>query len=139
MKLNDCIFCKLANGDIPSNTLYEDDFFRVILDLSPASKGHCLILPKEHFKNIFDLSEEYASKALVIAQKMSIILKDILQCDGFNILQNNEECAGQTVMHFHIHIIPRYINDSVGLKFNSSDLDNKFAKDLIESIQEKLK
>ena len=85
MKKEDCIFCKIANGDIPSKTLYEDEDFRVILDLGPATKGHALILPKEH--------------------------EEKLNCDGLNIVQNNGEAAGQTVQHFHMHLIPRYVND----------------------------
>lgn len=115
MKNQDCIFCKIANGEIPSATLYEDEDFRVILDLGPASKGHALILPKEHFADLYELSDEAASKALVLAKKIAVKLTEILKCDGFNIVQNNGTCAGQTVFHFHIHLIPRYKNDSVGL------------------------
>ena len=107
MKDENCIFCKLANGDIPTATLYEDDDFRVILDAGPASKGHALILPKEHYKNLYELDDEIAAKALVLAKKMITKLTDVLGCDGYNIVQNNGEVAGQTVFHFHIHLIPR--------------------------------
>lgn len=100
MKDENCIFCKIAAGEIPSATLYEDDDFRVILDISPASKGHALIIPKEHFRNLYDLDDELASKVLVLARKMTVRLKEILGCDGYNIVQNNEEVAGQTVFHF---------------------------------------
>ena len=110
MKDDNCIFCKLASGEIPSVTIYEDADFRVILDLSPASKGHALIIPKEHYRNLYDLDDELAAKALVLAKKMICKMKDILGCDGYNIVQNNEEPAGQTVFHFHVHIIPRYEN-----------------------------
>ena len=110
MKDDNCIFCKLASGEIPSATIYEDADFRVILDLSPASKGHALIIPKEHYRNLYDLDDELAAKALVLAKKMICKMKDILGCDGYNIVQNNEEPAGQTVFHFHVHIIPRYEN-----------------------------
>lgn len=116
MKKDDCIFCKLANGEIPANTLYEDEMFRVILDLGPATKGHALILPKEHADNLYELPEEIASKTLVLAKKMALLMKDKLHCDGFNLVQNNGECAGQTVMHFHLHLIPRYTED--GQKIN---------------------
>ena len=107
MREENCIFCKIAAGEIPSATLYEDDDFRVILDVSPASKGHALILPKEHYRNLYELDDGLASKALVLAKKMIVRLKDVLGCDGYNIVQNNEEAAGQTVFHFHMHMIPR--------------------------------
>ena len=111
MRKEGCIFCMLANGDIPTNTLYEDDMFRVILDLSPATKGHALILPKGHADNLYELSDDVASKALVLAKKMAIRMTGNLKCDGFNLVQNNGETAGQTVNHFHIHLIPRYVRD----------------------------
>ncbi len=108
MRDENCIFCKIANGDIPSDTIYEDDNFRVILDLSPASKGHALILPKTHASNLFDLDEETSAKVLRVAKKVGRAMQEALCCDGINIVQNNGEAAGQTVMHFHVHIIPRY-------------------------------
>lgn len=112
----DCIFCKIANGEISSATLYEDEDFRVILDLGPASKGHALILPKMHAANIYEMPEELVGKAFMLAKKMAGILTEGLKCDGFNILQNNGETAGQTVFHFHIHLIPRYQGDQVKVK-----------------------
>lgn len=108
---NNCIFCKIANGEIPSSTIYEDDSFRVILDLSPATKGHALILPKKHMANIFEMDDETASKIFVLATRIANAVKTALKCDGLNIVQNNGEIAGQTVFHFHMHIIPRYEND----------------------------
>lgn len=111
MKKDDCIFCKIANGEIPSKTLYEDERFRVILDLGPATKGHALILPKEHFSNLFELPDETAGEVMKLARRMAVHMKDKLHADGFNLVQNNGECAGQTVMHFHLHLIPRYEGD----------------------------
>ena len=93
MREKDCIFCKIAAGEIPSATLYEDDDFRVILDLGPASKGHALIIPKEHYRNLYDIDENIAAKAIVLAKKMITKMTDVLGCDGYNIVQNNEECA----------------------------------------------
>ena len=110
MKDENCIFCKLASGEIPSATLYEDDDFRVILDLNPASRGHALIIPKEHYRNLYDLDDELAAKVLVLAKKMVLKLKDVLGCDGYNIVQNNEEPAGQTVFHFHMDWAGRWAN-----------------------------
>lgn len=111
MRETDCIFCKIAAGEIPSKTIYEDEKFRVILDISPAAKGHALIIPKEHYANIYELPEELAALAMVLAKKLAIHMAEKLKCDGFNIIQNNGETAGQTVFHFHMHLIPRYEGD----------------------------
>ena len=111
MRKDDCIFCKIANGEIPSKTLYEDDDFRVILDLGPATKGHALILPKDHFANLYELPDETAGKVMQLAKKMATQMTEKLGCDGFNLVQNNGSTAGQTVFHFHLHLIPRYEND----------------------------
>lgn len=117
MRKEDCIFCKIANGEIPSNTIYEDERFRVILDLGAATKGHALVLPKEHADNLYELSEEYASEVLSVAKKVAAKMKTNLRCDGLNLVQNNGEAAGQTVMHFHLHMIPRYINDGQAIQW----------------------
>lgn len=109
---DDCIFCKLANGIIPTNSIYEDDDFKVILDMGPATKGHALILPKEHADNLFELSDDTAAKAMVVAKKLGNKLVTRLKADGLNIVQNNGEAAGQTVMHYHLHLIPRYKDDN---------------------------
>lgn len=116
MKKEDCIFCKIANGEIPSKTLYENEDFRVILDLGPATRGHALILPKEHAANLYELPDDMAAKVMVLAKKMALVMKEKLPCDGLNLVQNNGEAAGQTVSHFHLHLIPRYVND--GQKIN---------------------
>lgn len=110
MKKENCIFCRIIDGEIPSNTIYEDDMFKVILDVNPASKGHALILPKEHYANIYEIDEEVAAKAFLLAKRLAGRMTEVLKCDGFNILQNNGEVAGQTVFHFHMHLIPRYTN-----------------------------
>jgi histidine triad (HIT) family protein len=111
MKKDDCIFCRIANGSVPSKTIYEDDEFRVILDLGPATKGHALILPKDHYADIYEIPEDTAADAMKLAKRMAAVMKEKLHCDGFNIVQNNGEAAGQTVKHFHIHLIPRYRDD----------------------------
>ena len=111
MVKEDCIFCKIANGSIPSKTIYEDEKFRVILDLGPATKGHALILPKEHYADIYEIPEETIGDEMKLATKMAGLMTHKLGCDGFNIVQNNGEAAGQTVKHFHIHLIPRYKDD----------------------------
>ncbi|MEY8411391.1 HIT family protein [Lachnospiraceae bacterium 62-26] len=135
MKDENCIFCKLANGDIPTATLYEDEDFRVILDASPASKGHALIIPKEHYANLYELSDELASKVLVLAKKMITKLTDILGCDGYNIVQNNGEAAGQTVFHFHLHMIPRSKDDGVGIGWKMGELTEEDKGELLSKIK----
>lgn len=111
MKDENCIFCKIANGEIPSKTLYEDDYFRVILDLGPATRGHALILPKNHYANLYELPDDTAAEVMKLAKKMAAQMTDKLGCEGFNLVQNNGELAGQTVFHFHMHLIPRYQGD----------------------------
>ncbi len=91
--------------------MYEDEKFRVILDLGPAAKGHALILPKSHYADLYELPEDTAADAMILARKMAARITDRLQCDGFNLMQNNGETAGQTVFHFHMHLIPRYRDD----------------------------
>ncbi len=106
--MSDCIFCKLANGIFATNTVYEDETFRVIMDLGPASPGHMLILPKEHYENLYELPEETAAAAMKLAKKLAIAAKEALNADGINVVQNNGAVAGQTVMHYHLHVIPRF-------------------------------
>lgn len=134
MKDENCIFCKLAGGDIPTATLYEDDDFRVILDANPAAKGHALIIPKEHYANLYELDDELAGKVMVLAKKMITKLTDLLGCDGYNIVQNNGEAAGQTVFHFHLHMIPRYQNDGVGLAWKMGELTEEDKEDILSKI-----
>ena len=121
MRKGNCIFCKIINGEIPSHVLYEDEQFKVILDVNPATKGHALILPKEHYANLYELPEETAADAMKLAQRMMRKMTEKLDCDGFNIVQNNGEAAGQTVFHFHMHLIPRYKNDGEILKYIAGD------------------
>ena len=133
--MSDCIFCKIANGEIPSATLYEDEDFRVILDLGPASKGHALILPKAHAANIYEISDDMAAKAMILAKKMATKMTEALKCDGFNIVQNNGEPAGQTVFHFHMHLIPRYEGDQVGITWKPGTLTDEVKNDILEKLK----
>lgn len=134
MKVDNCIFCKLANGEIPTATLYEDEDFRVILDANPASKGHALIIPKEHYANLYELDETLAGKAMILAKKMITKLTEVLGCDGYNLVQNNGECAGQTVFHFHLHMIPRYKDDGVGLGWKLNKLTDEDREDILSKV-----
>lgn len=125
MKDANCIFCKIANGEIPSKAIYEDEDFKVILDLGPATKGHALILPKEHAANLFELPDEVAAKVMVLAKKLGAQMKEKLKADGLNLIQNNGEVAGQTVHHFHLHLIPRYENDGQHILWNPGEMSQE--------------
>ena len=137
MRDANCIFCKISGGEIPSKTLYEDEEFRVILDISPATKGHALILPKEHYANLYEMPEDVAARVMKLAKRLAGHMTEALQCDGFNIMQNNGEAAGQTVFHFHMHLIPRYVGDGNETKLCWNHLD--LSQEEMEEIYQKLK
>ena len=117
---DDCLFCKIAKGDIPSATIYEDRYFRVFLDVNPASKGHCLIVPRELF---------------ALATGVARALRKALSCDGLNLVQNNGKVAGQTVNHFHLHLIPRYEGDQLGLLWKAKHLKEEEMEELRKKIK----
>ncbi len=121
MTKDDCIFCKISKGDISSATIYETSDFRVILDVAPANKGHVLIITKEHFDNIFQMDAETAGKLFSLATVVARAVKEETGCDGMNVLQNNGEVAGQTVHHFHLHLIPRFKDDGVVMKWEPKE------------------
>ncbi|TGY96072.1 HIT family protein [Petralouisia muris] len=140
MREENCIFCKIAAGEIPSKTIYEDEQFRVILDISPASKGHALIIPKEHYADIYKLPEDMAGQAMILAKKLALHMTETLNCDGFNIVQNNGETAGQTVFHFHMHLIPRYEQDGNQDKlcWNHLELSQEELEDICQKLSRNL-
>ncbi len=123
MKDENCIFCKILEGSIPSTTVYEDADFKAILDVNPAARGHVIILPKNHAKNLFELSDEDASKVMVVAKKIATAVKKTYNCDGVNVLQNNGRAAGQTVFHLHVHVIPRFEGDLDSINIGWRPLD----------------
>lgn len=133
---DNCIFCKLANGQIPTNSIYEDDDFKVILDAAPAAKGHAIILPKTHAANLFELPEEYGEKIFAIAKKCGKAIKETYNYDGLNVLQNNGEAAGQTVKHFHMHLIPRYENDGQHILWNPGESTPEELEEIRKTISE---
>ena len=134
----DCIFCKLANGEIPSATIYEDDEFRAILDLGPATKGHALILPKAHYADLTEIPEELAGKATGVAKKIVTAMKAALPCDGYNVVQNNGIAAGQTVFHYHVHLIPRYTDDHAGVSWKPGELTDAVKEEVLEKARKAL-
>ena len=136
--MENCIFCKIASGEIPSATLYEDEDFRVILDLGPATRGHSLILPKKHAANISEMPDELLGRAMSVAKKVAVAMKEGLSCDGVNVVQNNGEAAGQTVFHFHMHIIPRYTGDNAGVSWKPGKLTDEVKEEVLSAVKEKL-
>ena len=136
--MDNCIFCKIANGEIPSATVYEDDSFRVILDLNQAIKGHMLILPKEHFANLYELPEETAAAAMRLAKKLAMAAKDTMNIDGLNLLQNNGEAAGQSVMHFHLHVLPRVKGDDSFPAWNEASVSSEELAAIAETLKKGL-
>ena len=104
----DCIFCKIIKGEVPSFKVYEDEDVLAFLDIKPFTKGHCLVIPKQHFENMFDITEDALQKISIVAKNLSKKIKDVLEVDGIRLSQSNGKAAGQDIMHFHLHIIPRY-------------------------------
>ncbi|HHX55927.1 MAG TPA: HIT family protein [Clostridiales bacterium] len=131
---NNCVFCKIINNEIPSNVVYEDEDFKVILDNAPATRGHAILLPKKHFSNIYEMDSDTAAKVFTVARKVAKAMKEVLKCSGLNLLQNNGEVAGQTVFHFHLHFIPRYEDDGVVFRWNPSKYQEGEASDIAKEI-----
>ncbi len=134
MQKEDCIFCKIAKGEIPSTTVYENEDFRVIFDIAPASKGHTLIIPKQHYADIFDMDAQIGGRLFSLATAVAKSLKKELNCEGMNIVQNNGLIAGQTVFHFHLHLIPRYTGDTVNIKWNPGEANQEELKELASIV-----
>lgn len=136
---SNCIFCKIIAGEIPSATVYEDEDFKVIMDIAPAAKGHLVLLAKRHCADLFELDGLTASKGLIVARKLAIALKEELGCDGINLLQNNGEAAGQSVFHFHMHLIPRYNNDGMNIPWEHLRYIDGEMADLAAAIKGRIK
>lgn len=136
-----CIFCKIIEGSIPSTTVYEDERVKCILDLSQAGVGHTLVIPKSHYANVLEIDDETFGYAMKIAKKIAQALVKTFNCDGVNILNNCGEAAGQTVFHLHIHVIPRFVNDTVDIKWvdHSDKFDPKNFEDIKNLIVKNLK
>ena len=119
--MSDCIFCKINAGDIPSATKYENNEFKEILDRFPSGEGHALILPKNHVANIFEIDPEQAGRLFALAAKLAKAMKEVLGFEHMNILQNNGTVAGQTVFHFHLHLIPRWEGDGINIGWTPTE------------------
>ena len=130
---NDCIFCAIAAGEIPSFKVYEDDLALAYLDINPFSKGHTLVIPKAHAAGLLDADDKMLSELVLRVKKVASQVKEKIGCDGFNILQNNGEAAGQTVRHIHFHIVPRWNGDPLAFENSKGDMDE--LKALAERIR----
>lgn len=111
----DCIFCKIIKGEIPCSKVFEDEKFFAFLDIGPVNRGHTLVIPKKHYKNLFDMPEEELNDYLMVIQKVSKAIIKAVNADGISINMSNEPAAGQVVMHAHFHLIPRFKNDGLKL------------------------
>lgn len=117
--MTSCIFCKIANGDLPSEKVYEDEHVFAFMDITPVTKGHLLVIPKNHYENVYDLPADEASHLFSVVPKLAQALKETFQQEGMkglNLLQNNGAEAGQSVFHFHMHLIPRYDKQEDGFQ-----------------------
>jgi len=119
---NDCIFCAIGAGEIPSFKIYEDDVALAYLDINPFCEGHTLVIPKVHAAGLLDADDAMLAAMLARVKKVAAHLKAALPCDGFNILQNNGEAAGQTVHHLHFHIVPRRAGDTLEFVNRKGDM-----------------
>ena len=118
-----CVFCKIIKGEIPSKKIYEDDDVLAILDISQATLGHTLVLPKKHYENLFSIENNDYLKVMEKVKMLAKAITSALNASGCNILNNCGELAGQSVMHFHVHIIPRYENDDLKIEFKEHSLN----------------
>jgi histidine triad (HIT) family protein len=133
--MDNCAFCKIIKGELPSYKIFEDNNFAAIMDINPVAAGHALLLTKEHYENIFDLPEELAGAAFTMAARLCRTLMEVLRMDGVNIIQNNGVYAGQTVNHFHLHLIPRFKDDGLNFAWNSKNLSSSEIADLLNKIK----
>ncbi len=130
----ECVFCKLIEGTMPSHKIYETEFTFVILDINPANPGHCLVIPKKHFENIYDADNAYLEDAIITCKIIAARLKEKLGAEGVNIIQNNEKVAGQLVEHLYFHVIPRYKDDKVVIGYNKKEATEADLRDMEEKL-----
>ena len=131
----DCIFCKIVSGEIPSGKVYEDESVVAFMDINPAKRGHCLVLPKEHYENIFDVSDEVLGGTILAVKKVASAVQKAVKSDGVNVLQNNNRAAGQLIPHIHFHVIPRFEGDGINFSYRSE----KYAEGELAELLSKIK
>ncbi|MEK6891656.1 MAG: HIT family protein [Nanoarchaeota archaeon] len=133
--MEDCIFCKIIEGKIPSAKVYEDGKVICFLDIMPANKGHCLIIPKNHSKDLSDMEDEDAEAAIKASRKVAKALSLSLGCQGFNLVMSNGLEAGQVVFHSHMHIVPRFKDDGLKIKWPHTKYKDGEMKEYAEKIK----
>lgn len=138
MTKDTCIFCKIGKGDLEASVIFESNDFMVILDKFPSGKGHTLILPKDHYEDIYELDGEVAGKLFALTTVIAKALKQVLKCDGLNILQNNGVVAGQTVMHLHLHLIPRFEDDNLNFHWETKEFSGLEINELVREIAKEI-
>ncbi|MEK3980527.1 HIT family protein [Psychrobacillus sp. FSL K6-2836] len=131
--MSECIFCKIIDGSIPSAKIYEDEHVYAFMDIMPLTKGHTLIIPKNHKENVYDLSEEEASNLFKVVPKIASVLKESFGPVGMNLLNNNGAPAGQSVFHFHLHFIPRY-DQTDGFRPTWITKEKTFTPEIIQNL-----
>lgn len=137
--MTDCIFCKIVKGDIPSYKVYEDDYTFAFLDISQVSKGHTLVVPKTHSRDLLETDSEVLTHVIKSVQKVAQMIDDTLQPDGINIVQNNRAFADQSVFHLHFHIMPRYENELDGFGYRWETHMEVFSQDEMAALAEQIK
>jgi histidine triad (HIT) family protein len=130
----DCIFCKIVAGEIPSYTIDEDDRTLAYMDINPWTRGHALVIPKNHSRNLYDIEAGDLAAMHATAQRVAIRMRDRLECDGVNVLQSSEPVAMQTVFHTHVHVIPRYSDDGLRLPAHPQPADQEELAQLAEEL-----
>ena len=134
----DCIFCAIVEGNIPSSKVYEDEYVFAFMDIAPATPGHLLLIPKQHYRNIFDMPAEIGSKIMEAAIPLASAIREALNPDGLNLFQSNEAAGFQTVFHFHLHLIPRWEGDPLRLPWKPSEGDIEEIDKIARKIQNAL-
>ncbi len=135
--MSDCLFCKIIDGSIPSTKIYEDEYVYAFMDIMPLTKGHTLLIPKEHVKNVYEMTEETAANLFKVAPRIANAIKDSFQPAGMNLLNNCEEAAGQSVFHFHLHFIPRY-DETDGFKTTWITKEDEFAPEMLKTLADEV-
>jgi histidine triad (HIT) family protein len=115
MAHEDCIFCKVLRGEIPSERVYEDERAIGVMDINPWTRGHAVVFPRKHATDLFEIGDEELGHVAVAAKRVATAVRDRLDCDGVNLLQSNGRAAWQTIFHLHVHVIPRYDDDPLEL------------------------
>lgn len=137
--MNNCVFCKIAKKEVPADIVYEDEKFLAFLDINPVNPGHTLLIPKNHYENIYKIPEEILSGIAPLLKKISIAVKNAAASEGINIMMNNESAAGQIVPHAHFHIIPRFSNDGFRHWKGQSYPSEKDRRNMAEKIKSNIK